>query len=137
MTIFETLVFDRTLDDVRAKTAKGVYNASDLNRIAEAVSTLRIIFDAEGYSAGNTPLRVWQENELPTRSQADALLAAVRKMNGKVIYSDTKIYLPETMRKMLYSGANDIERFLFEMAEAFERMRAAYVCADEVYCGEV
>ena len=38
MSVIDTLIFDRTQNDVENKTKKGHYNSDDLNRIFEAVT---------------------------------------------------------------------------------------------------
>lgn len=48
---FSTLVTDRTLKDVANKTAKGFYNATDLNRVDAAVSDIAERFASYGYAA--------------------------------------------------------------------------------------
>ena len=48
---FSTLVTDRTLEDVANKTAKGFYNATDLNRVDAAVSDIAERFASYGYAA--------------------------------------------------------------------------------------
>ena len=137
MSVLDTLVFDRTSADVQNRTAKGVYNAADMNRVSAAVAELREEFAAHGYGVSDSVLRVWSENELPRLSDAEAYLAAVRDLNGRFVYSDNMVVLPASMRFLTYDGANRIEKFLSLMPGAFERMRAAQYYAGDLFCGEV
>lgn len=137
MSIINELVTDRTAADVRNRTAKGVYNAADMNRVSEAVTYLRPIFREYGYAVDDAALRVWVENELPRLSEAEAFLAAVRDLDGHLVYASEMVVLPETMRMLTYGGANNIEKFLAEAYAAFERMAAGAYFAGEVYAGEV
>lgn len=131
------LVTDRTAADVRLKNEKGTYNAADMNRVSDAVLYLREIFMAFGYGVGKAELRTWTENELPRLSEAETYLAAVRALDGHFVYAAEMISLPETMAKLTYTGANNIEKFLAAMPEVFERMEQAWYFSDELYCGEV
>lgn len=131
------LVTDRTAEDVQKRTRKGVYNAGDMNRVNEAVELLRPVFRAFGYAVGDAEIRMWAENELPRLTEAETFLEAVRALDGRFRYAEEMIVLPETMRHLTYSGANNIENFLAEMPEAFDRMAAAWYFAEDLYTGEV
>lgn len=65
------LITDRTEADVRAKNARGTYNASDMNRVVAAVLYLRPIFRDFGYSIGNGAAKDWRKNSLPRKTDAD------------------------------------------------------------------
>ena len=131
------LVTDRTAEDVQKRTRKGVYNAGDMNRVNEAVELRRPVFRAFGYAVGDAEIRTWAENELPRLTEAEAFLSAVRALDGRFRYAEEMIVLPETMRYLTYSGANNIEKFLAEMPEVFDRMAAAWYFAEDLYTGEV
>ncbi len=131
------LVTDRTAEDVQKRTRTGVYNAGDMNRVNEAVELLRPVFRAFGYAVGDAEIRTWAENELPRLTEAEAFLSAVRALDGRFRYAEEMIVLPETMRYLTYSGANNIEKFLAEMPEVFDRMAAAWYFAEDLYTGEV
>ena len=130
------MVMDRTYEDVQRKTKKGVYNADDMNRVNAAVELLRPVFREFGYAVGDAVIRTWAENELPRLSETEAFLAAVRALDGRFRYADETIVLPETMRMLTHTGANNIEKFLAAMPEVFERMQTAWYYADELFCGE-
>lgn len=131
------MVVDRTSEDVAKRTKKGVYNADDMNRVSAAVDLLRPVFRDFGYSVGDAEIRLWVENELPRLTDAETFLSAVRALDGRFRYADNMIELPETMRRLTYTGANNIEMFLSAMPEVFERMQIAWYFADELFCGEV
>lgn len=137
MSVLDTLVFDRTAADVQARTAKGVYNAADMNRVSAAVAELREEFTAHGYGVSDSVLRVWFENELPRLSEAEAYLAAVRDLDGRFVYAKNMVVLPSSMRFLTYDGANRIEKFLSLMPDVFARMDTIKYYADDLFCGEV
>ena len=137
MSVLDTLITDRTAEDVRQKNARGTYNADDLNRVSAAVAELREVFRTFGYLVSEEELREWAVNELPRLSEAEAFLGAVLDLDGRFVYSSEMIALPVTMRMLTYTGANNIEKFLAAMPEVFERMTSAWYYADEIYTGEV
>lgn len=47
--MFEDLIIDRTLEDVQNRTAKGHYNASDLNRVEHAAKQISEMLTKEAY----------------------------------------------------------------------------------------
>ena len=137
MSIIDTLVTDRTAADVAAKNEKGTYNASDLNRVTEAVAYLRPIFEEFGFIVSDSELRTFAENELPKASEMAAHLAAVADLDDHIVYSNNMVRLPVSMSWLTHEGANNIEKFLSEISAAFERMAQAWYYSDDLYSGEV
>lgn len=67
---FSTLVTDRTLEDVTNKTAKGFYNATDLNRVDACLEDLvarlgRVGCNVPGYERVKIPRAVMPSSRLP------------------------------------------------------------------------
>lgn len=67
---FSTLVTDRTLEDVANKTAKGFYNATDLNRVGDCLEDLvarlrRIGYSVPGYQRVKIERAVTPSSRLP------------------------------------------------------------------------
>ena len=67
---FSTLVTDRTLEDVSNKTAKGFYNATDLNRVDACLEDLvarlgRIGYSVPGYQRVKIERAVTPSSRLP------------------------------------------------------------------------
>lgn len=129
------LVTDRTLDDVVRRTKKGVYNASDINRVSAAAHRVRTVLAPLGYSTPEVSEYRWAVNEIPTAEEMAAHHASV--IGQDVInYSQNKIVLPQSLSRLTHEGANNIERFLLLCGEAAERIPEAYIYSDEIYGGE-
>lgn len=182
MSILETLITDRTSADVanvRTLTKKGwasmtaaeqaawlaglrgAYNASDLNRVGEAVgyvvaylngmqATLdayREQYDVAAAAVYNvtwdtitvTVKTDWTIDDIPTQSQMAAYLANVDAASSAITISRS---LPDSMSRLTYVGANEIERVLLAEHDAAQDFEAAVKDAIErtaatfVYCGQ-
>ena len=131
------LIFDRTPDDVAARTDKGYYRHTDLNRVQAAVLYVRERYRAAGYDAVPYPsFRTWAENDVPRFSQMDNYLRAVRSLDG-LIPVPGMTALPVSMNRLDYAGANAIEKFLTLMDDSMDRISGAWFYCDEVFSDEV
>lgn len=130
------LVFDRVAADVVAKNARGTYNASDLNRVAEAVGYVGGMLDAYGYAVLPAPASDWEEGDIPRFSEMRGHIEAVRSIDV-IRYADEKIELPGSMEKLDYVGANNMEKFLLLAGAAAERIPDAWLFCGELYGGEI
>jgi hypothetical protein len=75
----------------------------------------------------------WTAWDIPKQSDMDRFLGNIRKIIEKsTIYTDTPT-LPQSMSKLTYSGANDIEKILKDII-TLEPTLYRY---NEIYCGEV
>lgn len=127
-------VTDRTAADWRNKTAKGFYNATDLNRVGHNVDYLSGLLGGYGYSVTVSPKVNWQISEIPRISDMDAYLADVEAL--KSVFYGT-VPLPDTMDDLTVEGANNIERLLCEIEQNIHNMTAAWHYSGELYSGEV
>lgn len=143
MSIIDTLVYDRTQEDVarvdqlaeriNAKIAsdeeiaewetdsKGKYNASDLNRVGAACEYLynemtRLAFSVSGYSALRTD---WTEEEVPTPEQMATYLSTIAAL--KAVW-DTAQEIPSTMDGLTVEGANNIEKLIADVDDYMHRL---------------
>ena len=131
------LIFDRTAEDVAQGTDKGFYRYTDLNRVQNAVLTVRTRFVGMGYDAVPIPaFTAWAENDIPRYSRMDAYVRAVRSLDG-MIPLPGKPDLPATPDRLDYIGANAIEKFLTMLDDSADRIAGAWFYCDEVYGGEV
>lgn len=161
-TVIDTLVTDRTWQDVAEGTAKGSYRAADLNRVGQAVLFLKdylngVQTDIDAYreSMGVAPgaaYRVpwstinvtaktdWVQTDVPTPAQMTNYLQAVRVVTAAATIQRA---LPLSMDYLDYVGANEIERCLrAEYAAAQKvaaqiRQRIENTAAAWVYSGRV
>lgn len=127
-------VTDRTWDDVRNKTAKGFYNATDLNRVGHNVSYLVELLDGYGYIVPASPKTNWQIGDIPCAADMAAYLADVEALKA-AFYGTAE--LPGSMDNLTPEAANNIERLLCEIEHHIANMTAAWWYSGELYSGEV
>lgn len=123
MSVIDTLITDRTQADVDALKAlladginpadhKGAYNASDLNRVGEAVNYLRERLRPLGIWTDASLRTDWAVTEIPTAGEMAKYLSAVRAIRAAVTDYRPRVRLPESMTALDYAGANQIEEIL-------------------------
>ena len=132
----DNLITDRSEADVKAGNERGTYNASDLNRVADAARRIREILYALGYNRTPAiPDRIWTVNEIPRESELRAHHEAV--IGQDVLnYAKKKHPLPGTLSNLGIDGANNIERFIYDTYFAAERIPTGYIFSGEIYGGE-
>lgn len=112
--ILNTLIFDRTVDDLINDTDKAYISYVDLNRVEEACKHLADLF---GVSIST---KVWVMEDFRTESEMDRMLDNINKL--RVAYY-TKISTPQTPARITYDSiyqANDIERILRDLGDMYE-----------------
>ena len=134
--MLDNMIFDRTAEDVANKTAKGLYRYTDLNRVQNAVASIRQRYIDAGYTVTGYTLSTWAENAIPRYSQAEQYLNAVKALRNLVTLAE-RPELPTGMNALTYTGANNIEKFLYNMDEARDNLESAWWFCDEIISGEV
>lgn len=158
MSIIDTLITDRTQADVdrvlalsakgwacmsaeeRAEWSaglKGVYNASDLNRVQEAMEYLAGVFGTYGYAVSLQVMPTWSDSDIPTEAQMTAYLSNLAALRGVLVVLPATPAVPESMERLTYVTANDIERILADLDRQLANMAAAWFYAGELFSGEV
>lgn len=157
MSVIDTLVTNRTQTDVKtvcdliqkgfeAMTAdekaqflqpmKGTYNATDLNRVGNAVRYVADLFASYGYSISVSPKTDYVETDIPTEEQMEGYLAdisAIRSALHKPLTPQT----PQSMELLNHVRANNIERILKDADELIRNMIASFVYCGQPYCGQI
>lgn len=95
--MFEDLITDRTLEDVQNRTAKGHYNATDLNRVEHAVKEISELLTKEAY-----PVVYYPHKRVSTVPKYD--LNTLLLINGAI--SDKSYY----KRNLTNKGAEVLEK---------------------------
>lgn len=113
------------------------YNASDLNRVGEAIRYLADELFARGYEIRVSPKTDWAESDIPLASQMAHYLDDLRSIRETLSQPSTTPSLPESMAGLTYTGANDIESILRITDELMQWMDSAYFYAGDLYAGEV
>lgn len=131
------LITDRTAEDVANKTAKGFYNASDLNRVGAAVQYVAERFAAQGYTVTVSPKTDWTGKDIPTATELETYWQNIAALRGLIAVMKSTPETPETMRFLDYIKANDIERILLDLDTLLTNAALAWYQSGEIYAGEV
>lgn len=105
---------------------KGAYNASDLNRVTEAVEYLVGRLRSFGYAVEYTAVTVsgsrteWTEDDIPTASQLAQYLANVKAVRDAI--ENQAPEPPADMVGLTYEEANDIEQILVDIETTIDQV---------------
>lgn len=132
-----TLITDRTAGDVANKTAKGFYNASDLNRVGAAVQYVAERFAAQGYAVTVSPKTDWLASDIPTASELETYRQNIATLRALLAVMPTTPEAPDSMAWLTYTEANDIEQILLDLDTLLTNAALAWYQSGEIYAGEV
>lgn len=132
-----TLITDRTAEDVANKTAKGFYNASDLNRVGAAVQYVAERFAAQGYTVTVHPKTDWTEKDIPTASELETYRQNIATLRALLAVMPTTPEAPDSMAGLTYTEANSIERILLDLDTLLTNAALAWYQSGEIYAGEI
>lgn len=155
--ILDTLITNRTAADVArvkalsqkgfaAMTAtekaeylsglKGAYNASDLNRVGEAVEYVADRLNTlGGFDLHPVAKQDWTDEDIPTAEQLAVYLEdiAIIREAYETLAPDT----PESAERLSYTDANNIETILLAADAMLERVMASFVYSGQPYSGQI
>ena len=154
--MFTNLITDRTAADVAAvirlrdkgwdgmtdaereqwtSGMKGAYNASDLNRVCNALNDVRDILTEVGYLSGREfQLKTsWTTGEIITADFFDVYIYAVETVRGALALFDTTPQTPNNVGSLNYKEANDIEKILIDVYNIYQLL----IQTKNIYCGEI
>ncbi len=112
--VLDTLIFDRTVDDLINDTDKAYISYIDLNRVEEACKYLADLFGV------SVSIKVWAMEDFRTESEMNRLLENIKRVR-EAYY--TKISTPQTPVRVTYDSiyqANDIEKILRDLGDMYE-----------------
>lgn len=132
----KTLITDRTAADVRLGRDKGFYNATDLNRVCDAVAYIAERFTDYGYAVAVSPKADWSESDTPTASQMETYRLNIANLRAVIAIMASTPETPETMRALNYVKANNIERILLDLDTLITNMEQAWFFSGDLYAGE-
>lgn len=116
---------------------KGAYNATDLNRVGNAVTYVAGRLEEAGYAPDIDPKIDWTVSDIPTESQMETYLDNVRALRNAFTVPDSVPAVPADMEGLTYQEANDIERIILAIDALITNMMDAWFYSNEVFCGEV
>ena len=138
---------------------KGFYNASDLNRVIEAMEYLAGALNAAGYALAIHSAPNWSDTSIPCQDDAQTYLEDLRTIHDalechseianpciagiSVVNSPDGVgnggiqAVPSTLKELMWSTANTIERILLRVNQAYETMLvSAVLCGTATSGGE-
>ena len=130
-------VCDRTQNDVKNGTAKGHYNAADLNRVGTAMNEIAAWLKTCGYDVSIRAKTDWKVGDIPTQSQMKQYLDDLAILRSSIPLSSQTPEAPSDMDRLTWQEANDIELILRNFHMLFSAMEAAWYYSGETFCGEV
>lgn len=133
------LITDRTEADVLLGNAKGRYGTGDLNRVEAQVGAVLSQFAKMDIHPGLQVKTDWLLTDLfspeswPVRSQMQRYLENVRILCRAL---NMEMPLPESMERLTWEGANQIEQALSAAGSRAEGVIGTYQFSGEVFAGE-
>ena len=112
------------------------YNASDLNRVGDAVRYLAKRFTDYGYAVAVSPKADWSESDTPTTGQMETYRLNIANLRAVIAIMASTPETPETMRALNYVKANNIERILQDLDTLITNMAQAWFFSGDLYAGE-
>ena len=133
------LITDRTESDVLLGNSKGVYSYADLNRVESAAAMIAEQITELGFALqlqtktdwdfpGNFSAWNW-----PVESQMRRYLQNIADIKRLFVISTQ---IPETMDKLDWNGANNIEEVLQIAFSRITGIKQSYRYSGEIYAGE-
>lgn len=145
MSIIDTLVADRTRADVDAGNAKGIYNASDLNRVGAAMNYVADRLKAAGYDPHISPKTDWSDSDWVTPADQAVYLGDLAELRRQLTLLEST---PQVPPRILATGirsrdgltpewANDIEQILMDIDMLITSLRKSmlYSAQPLLRCG--
>lgn len=127
------LITDRSDIDIRYRTRKAFYNAEDLNRVGNVVMYLVNQLNLYGYAIDTNIRTNWTEDEIPTLVEMDHYLNTIKQLKA-TLYGT--VPLPNTMSKLTFESANNIEKALLEVERYLNRMLDGFKYCGTFKCGQ-
>nr|DAG33850.1 MAG TPA: hypothetical protein [Bacteriophage sp.] len=115
MSVFETLITDRTVQDVTNRTAKGCIAYTDLNRVETACRELADILLVDIATKTN-----WNIRDFRTDSDMQRIRSNIEKLRNAYFVKPTTPATPRRIEYQSISEANNIEQILADIYEMYE-----------------
>lgn len=133
------LITDRTESDVLLGNSKGVYSYADLNRVESAAAMIAEQITELGFALQLQTKTDWDLPEnfsawnWPVESQMRRYLQNIADIKRLFVISTQ---IPETMDKLDWNGANNIEIVLQIAFSRITGIKQSYRYSGEIYAGE-
>ena len=110
------------------------YNYSDLNRVEAKTAEVAELLTAQGYVTTVDVKIDWKMTDFPTQTEMNRYLGNVKKCINNFCQMPG-ITLPDTMDRLDYIGANNIEKMLVGIEKLLEYMLAVMRYSGTFYSG--
>ena len=145
MSIIDTLITDRTQDDVDERNAKGIYNASDLNRVGLAMNYVAERLKSAGYDPHISPKTDWKDDEWVDLTAQAVYLGGLSELRKQFAMMESTPEVPprllatgiNTNDGLTYTWANDIEKILEDIDRLLTNASQAWFYSGDIYASEV
>lgn len=145
MSIIDTLITDRTQDDVDERNAKGTYNASDLNRVGLAMNYVAERLKSAGYDPHISPKTDWKDDEWVDLTAQAVYLGDLSELRKQFAMMESTPEVPprllatgiNTNDGLTYTWANDIEKILEDIDRLLANASQAWFYSGDIYASEV
>jgi hypothetical protein len=119
---------------------KGSYNATDLNRVGEALNYLCDKLTEASYITHQTTFTArtnWQRTDVVTKQEFGHYLNCVSVIREAMSRYDTTPRTPTDNTALSYEEANNIEQILVDVETLLENMLASRFYCGDVFSGEI
>ena len=110
------------------------YNYSDLNRVEAKTAEVAELLTAQGYVTTVEVKTDWTMTDFPTQTEMNRYLGNVKKCVNNFCQMPG-VTLPDTMDRLDYIGANNIEKTLVGIEKLLEYMLAVMRYSGTFYSG--
>ena len=116
---------------------KGAYNYTDFNRLGEAITYLvEQMKKLDIHDSSIVPKVDWVMGDTPTQSQVRNLLNCLTKLRAKLSLPDNTPSVPNSLDKLTYQTANDMEFLLWIIDQRIMQTTTAFRYSGTMYCGQ-
>ena len=130
------LVTDRTQADVIAGNEKGIYKASDLNRVGTALITVHDRLRTHGIDVPADVREDYAADEVLDKAVMNAYIESANAVHDAVENSAPQP--PAGIDGLDWEGANNIERAIIAVDDVLESREIGWIYADaELYAGDM
>lgn len=145
MSIMDTLITDRTEDDVDSGNAKGTYTAEDLNRVGAAMNYVADRLRDAGYDPHISPKTDWKDDDWVDPAAQAVYLGDLEELRKQFTMLESTPRVPPRILAtsinsgdgLTYGWANDIEQILVDIDDTLTRLQSSMFYSGELYSGEV
>ena len=142
---FSTLITDRTRADVNAGNGKGTYNASDLNRVGDAMNYVASRLRAAGYDPHISPKTDWKDDDWVDQASQAVYLGDLSELRRQFAMMKSTPEVPprilatgiNTNDGLTYTWANNIEKILEDVDYLLTKSMQPRFFSGDLFSGEV